>query len=75
MIPTREQMELNKKVLNAIRNGLYGEDGSIDIVASYMTDKEETRFDSYECIKMLRIVMAQLYDISERLKRIEGLEE
>ncbi len=62
----------NKQVLEAVKKGLYGDDGSIDIVASYMTDGDNPRIDDYQIIKMLRIVMAQLYDVSERLKRLES---
>lgn len=61
----------NQQVLDAIRKSLYGENG-VDIVASYMKDTPNQRIDDYQCIKMLRVVMAQLYDVTERLKVLEG---
>lgn len=57
-------------VLKAIRKGLYGADG-IHIVGTYMIDGNNPRLDNYQLIKMNRVIMAQLFDISERLKVLE----
>jgi len=68
----KEVEEIAPQIIReSIRKGLYGEGKNMDIVATYMEEGDNPRMDTYQVIKMCRVIMVQLYDLSERLSKLE----